>query len=113
MATSVGGVKLDTAVLDKITAELKPKAREIIETYGTLMAGDAAKGAPVETGALRSSITSESHMESDLTYVVQDGVEYGVFQELGTSKMAAQPFMVPSIEKWREKFYKAFEGLFP
>jgi HK97 gp10 family phage protein len=39
-------------------------------------------------------------------------VEYGVYQEFGTSKMAAQPFLVPAIEAWAEKFYKAFEGLF-
>jgi len=39
--------------------------------------------------------------------VVADGVEYGAYQEFGTSKMAAQPFMRPAIEAVRGPFQKA------
>jgi len=41
---------------------------------------------------------------------VHDGVEYGVFQELGTDKMAAHPFMRPAIEANRRSFEQAFRG---
>lgn len=117
MAKNVGNVKLDTKVLDKITAELRPKAREIINKYGVVIAGAAAKNAPVDTGALRNSIVSESQMTDDLTYTVQDGVEYGIWVEIGHmasngKHVAAQPFLVPAIEQWRDKFLAAFEGLF-
>lgn len=31
-------------------------------------------------------------------------VEYGIYQEFGTSKMAAQPYMTPAVEAIRAKF---------
>jgi len=61
---------------------------------------------------LRNSILSESKMTGELTFTVQDGVEYGIFNEFGTSKMAAHPFMIPAIEKWARKFQDAFRDLF-
>ena len=99
-----GGVTLDTALLDKITDELRPGASEIIEKYGLLMAGDSAKSAPKDTSTLANSNLSESHMESQLSFVLKDGVDYGIFVELGTSKMAARPHVIPSIEKWSQRF---------
>lgn len=112
MSAGVGGIKIDTAVLDRITADMRPKASEIVETYGIKIMSEAAQNAPVDTAALRNSITSESGMTGDLQYTVQDGVEYGVFQELGTSKMAAQPFLVPALEHNRQAFQNAFKELF-
>jgi HK97 gp10 family phage protein len=112
MATSVGGITLDTAVLDRITAEMRPGAARIVEKYGWQIAGQAANNAPVDTGALRNSITSESGMTGELEFTVQDGVEYGIFQELGTHRMAAQPFLVPALEKWAQPFINAFKELF-
>ena len=112
MTTQVGSVKLDTRLLDKITAEIQPKASRVVNTYGIAIAGEAAKNAPLDTGALRNSILSESTMTGDLSYTVQDGVEYGVFLELGTSRMSARPFMLPALEAWRQRFENAFSELF-
>lgn len=112
MATSVGGITLDTAVLDRITEELKPGAARIVEKYGMAITGEAASNAPVDTGALKNSITSESHMTGEMTFTVKDGVSYGVFQELGTHKMAAHPFLVPAVESWSDRFISAFKELF-
>ena len=109
---AVHGMVLDTKLLDKITAEVRPQASAIVEKYGFAVTDAAAKNAPLDTGALRSSITSESKMTGDLTFMVSDGVEYGVFQEFGTSRMAAQPFMTPAIEAWTQRFIDAFSGLF-
>lgn len=103
---------LDTALLDKITEEIQPRAANVVLEYGILMAGDAAKGAPVDTSALRNSILSESGMTGNLMYTVSDGVEYGVWQEFGTSRVPAHPFLIPAIEKWTSKFLTAFEDLF-
>lgn len=111
-ATNVGGVILDTTILDKLTAEIRPRTSRIVESYGLAIMSEAAQNAPVDTGALRSSLTSESGMDGDLLYIVKDGVEYGIFLELGTSKMPAQPFVVPAVESWRERFLAAFAGLF-
>lgn len=112
MATNIGGLIIDTKVLDRITAEIRPRASRIVNTYGLAIASTAAQNAPVDTGALRNSILSESQMDGDMTFTVQDGVEYGIFQELGTHKMAAQPFLIPAIEEWADRFQAAFAELF-
>ena len=106
------GIILDTSVLDKITAEIRPRAARIVQTYGLAITSSAAQNAPVDTGALRNSITSESMMTGEMMFTVSDGVEYGVFVEFGTSRQAAQPFMVPAIEDWRERFLAEFSELF-
>lgn len=110
MATNVGGVTLDTSVLDKLTAEMKPNANKIVAKYAFAIQGDAQTNSPVDTGALRASIEAEE--TGDLSWQVHDGVAYGVFQELGTSKMAAHPFLVPAVEKFRDRFLNAFSELF-
>ena len=45
-----------------------------------------------------------------VTAIVADGVEYGIWQETGTSKMAAQPFMVPAVEAVRPGWEASFKG---
>ena len=40
--------------------------------------------------------------------VVADGVNYGIYQEMGTVKMAARPCAVPAIEAVRGGFAQAF-----
>ncbi len=112
MATNVGNVIVDTTKLDKIISEMPSGSTEILLKYGMAIAGEAAINAPVDTSALRNSILSESYLMDDTTFRIQDGVGYGVFQELGTSKMAAQPFLTPALEVWRDRFLKAFGDLF-
>jgi HK97 gp10 family phage protein len=106
------GAVLDTSVLDRITREIRPKGRKIVNKYGLAIMSSAAQMAPVDTSALRNSILSESKMTGDLTFTVQDGVEYGVYQEFGTSRMGAAPFLRPAIELWKHKFLSAFKDLF-
>lgn len=54
---------------------------------------------PVDTGRLRSSITNEIGQDGEgLVAVVGTNVEYAPYIELGTSKMAAQPFLLPALE---------------
>lgn len=52
--------------------------------------------APVDTGALKSSISADIN---DLSYEVGPTVEYGVYQEEGTSEMAAQPYLGPAFDQ--------------
>jgi HK97 gp10 family phage protein len=106
-------VKLDTRKLDRLIKENRPGVARTVEKYGWAIAGEAATNAPIDTGALRNSITSESNMDADaLTFTVQDGVTYGIFQELGTSRMAAQPFLVPAVLHWEQRFLAAFKTLY-
>lgn len=108
----IGGIELDTSVLDKITANLQPKAAKIIHKWGIKMAGEWSASVPYVTTAFQQSILSESKMVAPLTYRLSDGVEYGIFVELGTHKKAARPHLVPTIEKNYQGFCEAFGELF-
>jgi HK97 gp10 family phage protein len=112
MTAQIKGVQIDTKVLDKLTAEAKPRAMRIVRIYGNNMLASAMRRSPVDTGALINSLGANSQMIAELTYRLQDGVEYGVFQELGTSRMTARPFMKPAIEEFTQKFLDAFKELF-
>ena len=103
---------LDTKILDRITDEMKPKARKIVNKYGLAIASSWAKDVNVDTSAFRNSILSESQMTDDLTFTASDGVDYGIWQELGTSRMAARPSLSTAFEMWRDKFLNEFEDLF-
>ena len=54
----------------------------------------------VDINALRASMRAEK--AGPLEYQVMDGVEYGVYLELGTERMAARPFVTPVIEAMRQ-----------
>ena len=45
-----------------------------------------------------------------VTRIVADGVEYGIYQEMGTAHQSGKPFMRPAVEKVRISFGKAFKG---
>lgn len=90
-------VVIDTAILDGLVAAAPGKAKAAVLQGAYMIEADAKQLAPVDTGALRNSI--ESEQGEGISAVVHDGVEYGIWQELGTSKMAAQPFMIPALEK--------------
>ena len=89
------------AELNNAIKEAKARALEIVggkaETY-------AKQLAPVDTGRLRNSITHQQ-LDED-TEVIGTNVEYAPYQELGTSKMAAHPFLRPAAEGHTEE-YKA------
>jgi HK97 gp10 family phage protein len=103
-------VRLDTRKLDGIAAGLEKNKDKALKTLAAEVKKEAKARAPVKSGALRDSIHYKK-IESGL-YSVQDEVEYGQFVELGTHKMAAQPFMAPAVEQvralnieiWRELF---------
>lgn len=94
----------------------------------------AKANAPVQTGFLKSSIYVELHDSSDYdggaeppgdaemlpeieraaddhTAYVAVGASYGVYVEMGTVNMAAQPYLVPALEAVRPGFLAACEKL--
>ena len=70
-------------------------SKEIRTTTLAIEAG-AKVAAPVDTGALRNSIQSETEK---LRGRVSVGVEYGPYVEYGTVHQAAHPFLTPVAEE--------------
>jgi HK97 gp10 family phage protein len=102
-------VKLDTAKLDQIARKSQKRAEGIIKTAALEVESRAKQRAPVDTGALKNSLRATEREK--LLWQVADGVEYGIFQELGTSRMPAHPFLVPALESIRDWFIEKTKGL--
>lgn len=64
---------------------------------------------PVDTGNLRASLTYEN--AGQYKAVVGTNVEYGIYQELGTHKMAAQPYLYPAYEQAKGELMAALKKL--
>lgn len=66
-----------------------------LEQIGMAGEGYAKDLCPVDTGRLRNSITHVVDEAAGAVYIGTN-VEYGPYVELGTEKMAAQPYLKPA-----------------
>jgi hypothetical protein len=70
----------------------------------------SAEGEPpaVQTGQLRASIT---HIRpAPLVRFVGTNVKHGLFTEVGTSRMAARPWLRPAFERNKDKLARFMKG---
>ncbi|VXA92462.1 HK97-gp10 family putative phage morphogenesis protein [Citricoccus sp. K5] len=75
-------------------------------------ANGARELAPVDTGMLKGSITTETGTDGSAVYgQVEAGVNYAAYVEHGTSRMAPQPYMSPAFEKNSAKWLEALGQL--
>jgi HK97 gp10 family phage protein len=99
MAT-VGSIKLDTRKLDALARGLGTNTSQALAAIAyqveAMAKGNIIAKDIIDTGALLGSVMTAKQSED--TYWVSDGVEYGVYHELGTHKISARPFMVPAVE---------------
>jgi len=95
-----------TEWVEKLKKVPETKLKKIVKKYAFKIAADtqASPLMPVDTGALKNSI--EPRPENDLNWLVQDGVDYGIYQELGTSKgVPARHFLGNAVERNAEAFF--------
>lgn len=108
-------VRLDISPLLALKARIKPEAAKIVAKAAYKAEGYAKAFAPVDTGALKNSIST--HQNNPMLWRIQDGPArdgrlYGIYQEMGTYKMSAHPFFIPAIEKVEGELMDMFMGLF-
>lgn len=72
---------------------LRSAVARALERIGLLAEGYAKDLCPVDTGNLRNSIT---HTSEGKAVYIGTNVAYGKYPELGTVKMAAQPYLRPA-----------------
>ena len=120
---------LDTRELDRIVANCDKSRDQIIRRLAFEIEGDAKQNAPYDTTALRNSIYTVTANEDNYQQAsgaaqekrpgvqtephpkpnegearVGPCVDYAAYQEFGTSKMPAHPYLTPAFEKVRGKF---------
>lgn len=117
--------------LDRLTAQLEPKAESLIAATAHQVEAVAKTRVPVDTGALKSSI--QAGKAGRLRWLVNVAQDYAVHVELGTGRrgaasniqrpegvtyagdwpgMAARPFLIPAVESVRSKFTQMWGELF-
>lgn len=87
--------------------KVKRLAGVVVRKTAQDIAADAKAIAPVDTGNLKGSIGISA--VNDLTQEVGPTAEYGIYLELGTSRMPAQPFMGPATDRRTPGFVQAME----
>lgn len=103
-----GSVTVVFNKLPAIAAALPKVAEAVIEKGAHDIEAGAKTRAPVDTGNLRNSITAEQL--TALAWMVYVGAYYGIYQEMGTYKMAAHPFLIPAFEAVRDSIVEAMHA---
>ena len=108
-------MKIDTSELSALAGDAYSSAGKIAAGASAAMRKTAfdiertAKAAaPVDTGALRASISTDT---TATTAEVGPTVKYGEFVELGTSRMGPQPFLGPAFDRHLPEFQRAVGDL--
>jgi HK97 gp10 family phage protein len=90
---------------DKAIKSMDQAVNVALTASALVVEGQAKALVPVDTGNLRNSITHELGKKEAR---VGTNVEYAPFVELGTVKMAAQPYLNPALEMNRSNIKKIF-----
>lgn len=80
---------------DLVEEEFEAACERALTRIGLQGESFAKRKCPVDTGNLRNSITNKIEMGEKSAYIGTN-VEYAPYVELGTRKMAAQPFLTPA-----------------
>ena len=104
--------KVDTKKLDSIIDKLGTTEQilnEVADQVVSDIKNNIQVAGVVDTGALLDSIKQKTEGN---TSTIQDGVEYGFYNEFGTYRMAARPFFVPGVEKWAKNISGSLRRIF-
>ena len=84
--------------------KFKKEIKNALNLTAKKIENSAIQFAPKKTGALKASMWSK--MVSDTEAQIGDGVFYGYWQEIGTSRFPAQPFLRPALTANKKEFEK-------
>lgn len=93
----------------EIQAAMRPRASLAVRKAAFDIEAKAKAAVAVDTGNLKNSI--QAHELGSFSWEVGTSVHYGPYQEYGTSKMAAHPYLIPAAEAVRPSFIQAMEML--
>jgi HK97 gp10 family phage protein len=93
----------------EIAAAFPVQLHKVVVQTTEIIQQIAQSNAPVRTGFLRDSITTT--MLDEFTGNVTVGAYYGIYVEMGTRFMAAQPYFYPAVEEGRSRFEAALAAM--
>jgi len=109
---SITGTVIVFNRIPALIAFVEAESRAAVKKNADAIVRDAKALAPVDTGALRSSIQAVS-IEAGKEADVEVNVSYAAYVEYGTYKMAAQPYLSPAVIAHTDEFFEDVgRGLF-
>lgn len=111
MATLSVRIKV-TSNVGRVKGLAHERAEAAVAKAAADIEAQAKARAPVDTGLLKNSI-NQPPTDDPLRRVVESPVHYSVYQEYGTHKMPAQPYMTPAVEMVKPSFEAAMRRLIP
>lgn len=88
---------------------IRRQAAQVVSEAATDCVALAKVLAPVDTGELRDEIHTEA--QGDLAADAVSSVPHSIFNEFGTVKMAAQPYMTPAAEEMHPRFLRRMASI--
>lgn len=107
-------IEVDTTELDRLLQQMPERREDILDTVAAKIEASAKKNIVqhdlIDTGDLWGSIHWWTPQPG--TRSIGDGVEYGIYHEMGTSRMIARPWLVPAFEREYETLLTGLKALF-
>ena len=105
MAVEIKGLDSLMRKLDRMGGNVLDALEKATKQTALAAQADARDNAPVDTGNLKQSISTEHERSTEAaTSTVYTNVEYALYQEMGTVKMAAHPFLMPALNANKSTF---------
>lgn len=105
VTVDVQGLAEFQGTLDQAASRVEGLAGQVVRKTAHDVQADAQSRAPVDTGALRSSIRAAPR--GPLAAEVSPSVNYSHYVEFGTSRMAPQPYLFPALDAKADSFIQA------
>jgi len=105
MAVEIKGLDSLMAKLNAMGGDVLDALGEAVATTGIIAQADARAFVAVDTGALKASISSDiDFTATSVEATVFTNNPYALYQEMGTVKMAAHPYMMPALNANKSTF---------
>ena len=110
MGADVSQLRVFAADLRTESGRVGTKGALVIRAVAARIERDARILAPVDTGALRNSVTTTTTGDgrsARATAEIGPTQSYGGYVELGTSRALGQPYLFPAADRHEPAFYSA------
>lgn len=99
--------------VDSIPIKVEKKVEKHVATTAYKIEANAKRLVPVDTGHLRRSIQTELDkvLNKSYTAVVGTNIEYAPYIEFGTIQRHPKPYLIPSLDKYKQAFIKGMEDI--
>ena len=113
MAIEIKGLESLMRKLDSMGGNVLDALGKAVEQTTQVAISDAQTNVAVDTGMLKQSIVHGSdvvHNTDSVTGIVGTSAYYAIYQEMGTVKMAAHPFLMPALNANKDTFKRLSEN---